>query len=264
MPSIIVNRNRIFYTLSKGASPLTLLGIHGSGGDHTHWPEGLRNLPGFHVAALDLPGHGRSQGDGFQRVSDYADFIEDFVARIGMPAVVPAGHSLGGAIVQTLALRRPGWLRGIVLVGTGARLRVTPEILNSLRSDYETAAERICRWSYGPSATPELIRKGRETLRQTPPEVTFGDYAACNEFDLMAEVARIHYPALVLSGSADRLTPPKYGDYLAREIPGAEHRILQDCGHMMAVEKPEAFVSIVTKFLEEVQRGKGRLWMDTR
>ncbi|HHP7235506.1 MAG TPA: alpha/beta fold hydrolase [Desulfobacterales bacterium] len=253
MPTVTVNQDRIFYTISSGRSPCTLLCIHGSGGDHRHWPERLRNLTKFRVAALDLPGHGRSRGFGCNRVTDYADVVEKFVMGLGLTAVVPAGHSLGGAIVQSLALRRPSWLKAIVLVGTGARLRVTPEILDALQSDYESAVVRICHWSYGPSATPELIREGRDGLLDTPREVTFGDYAACNDFDIMAQVHRIKSPALVLSGSADRLTPPKYGEYLTRKIPGATHRIMEDCGHMMAVEKPESFVSLVTEFLDALQ-----------
>lgn len=254
MPHVNVNQARIFFTDSQGRSEETLLCIHGSGGDHGHWPDMLRNLVEYRVVAVDLPGHGRSHGGGFRRVADYADFIEAFVSRLGIAKVVPAGHSLGGAIVQALALRRPAWLMAVVLVGTGARLRVAPEILESLLSDYETAVDRICRWSYGPAATPALIHRGRTGLLKTPREITFGDYFACDNFDCMELVPQIQCPALVLSGSADRLTPPKYGEYLVRHIPGATHRILQHCGHMMAVEKPGAFVSIVTEFLADLQR----------
>jgi len=253
MPTVTVNRNRIFFTAGAEPGPHTLLCIHGSGGDHRHWPESLRSLPKFRVVALDLPGHGRSQGGGYQRVADYADFIEDFVTRLGLRSVIALGHSLGGAVVQALALRRPAWLKALVLAGTGARLRVTPEILATLLSDYENAVDRICAWSYGPAASQELIRRGRTGWLQTPKEVTFGDYFACHNFDVMEQVSQIDYPTLVVSGGFDRLTPPKYGDYLARHIYGATHRILEECGHMMAVEKPDVFVSVVRAFLKDLE-----------
>ena len=249
MPLVDVNDEKIFYSSKSSDQKRTLLAIHGSGGDHTGWPVALRQLPQANVCAIDLPGHGQSTGHGHDRIAAYADFIEAFAARQDLDDVTLIGHSLGGAIAQLLAVRAPDWLNSIVLVGTGARLKVEPDILNGLLSNFEATIDIVCQWAFGPSASETLISEGREVMLKTPPQVIHGDYRACNQFDLMEKVAAISLPTLVISGAADKLTPEKYGDYLCKNIPAAKHIIIKDAGHMMALEKPEEFTKIIADFL---------------
>jgi len=249
MPLVDVDNENIFYTASSSQQKKTLLAIHGSGGDHTSWPDTLRELRLANVYTLDLPGHGQSTGQGRDGVDAYADFIEAFAANLDLNDVTLIGHSLGGAIVQTLAVRAPGWLNSIVLVGTGARLKVHPDILDGLLSNFEATIDIVCQWAFGPTASKTLISEGREAMLKTPPEVVHGDYNACNQFSLMEKAAAINLPTLVISGTDDKLTPVKYGDYLCKNIPAAKHFIIKDAGHMMAVEKPQEFTRIVSDFL---------------
>jgi pimeloyl-ACP methyl ester carboxylesterase len=86
-------------------------------------------------------------------------------------------------------------------------------------------------------------------MLNTPPKVIHGDYNACNQFDIIEKVDEINLPALVISGTADKLTPVKYGDYLCKQIPGAQHNIIKDGGHYMALEKPEEFTELIDDFL---------------
>ncbi|MHC4459630.1 MAG: alpha/beta fold hydrolase [Planctomycetota bacterium] len=249
MPFIDVADEKIFYSLNASDQDRVIVTIHGSGGDHTNWPDNLRNLPETNVYALDLPGHGQSSGDGHDSVEAYADFIEAFVTTLALENVTLIGHSLGGAIVQLLAVRAPSWLTGIVLVGTGARLRVHPDILEGLLSNFEATIDIVCQWAFGPTASEMLINAGREAMLNTPPKVIHGDYNACNQFDIIEKVDEINLPALVISGTADKLTPVKYGDYLCNQIPGAQHITIKDGGHYMALEKPEEFTEIISDFL---------------
>ena len=249
MPFIKVANEKIFYSFKPSKQKKTLLAIHGSGGDHTSWPDTLRELRLANVYTLDLPGHGQSTGQGRDGVDAYADFIEAFAANLDLNDVTLIGHSLGGAIVQTLAVRAPGWLNSIVLVGTGARLKVHPDILDGLLSNFEATIDIVCQWAFGPTASKTLISEGREAMLKTPPEVVHGDYNACNQFDLMEKAAAINLPTLVISGGADDLTPVKYGDYLRNEIPGARQAVIKDAGHMMALEKPNEFTKIIVDFL---------------
>jgi pimeloyl-ACP methyl ester carboxylesterase len=249
MPFIDVADEKIFYLLSSSDQNLIVLAIHGSGGDHTAWPEALRNLPGATVYAVDLPGHGRSSGKVHDNVEAYADFIDAFAAELNLDNVTLIGHSLGGAIGQMLAVRSPGWLTRIILVGTGARLRVHPDILDGLLSNFEATIDIFCQFAYGPTASEALINSGRENFLNTPANVIHGDLNVCNQFDIMEKVGEINIPTLVVSGTADNLTPIKYGEYLCRHIPGAKHSIIEDGGHYMALEKPEEFTEIIADFL---------------
>lgn len=257
MPYTRVGNEKIFFSLNESENDQTLMLIHGSGGDHMHWPRELRKLSGVNVCALDLPGHGKSEGDGRTRVEDYADFIDAFVSEQKFRRVALAGHSLGGAIVQCLGLRSPEWLEKIILVGTGARLRVTSAILDSLVSDFKATIETVCSYAFGPAAPESLVQAGKSQLLKNRPRIIHGDYSACNQFDIMEKVHRITLPTLIISGTADQLTPVKYGEYLHRRIPGSEFSLIEGAGHMMGLEKPEAFTQIISRFL--ISGGSGVL-----
>jgi pimeloyl-ACP methyl ester carboxylesterase len=249
MPYVNVASEKIFYSCSSFGQSRVILAIHGSGGDHTNWPENLKNLPEAAVYTLDLPGHGQSSGEGRDSVNAYADFIDAFVTKLNLDNVTLIGHSLGGAIVQILAVRAPRWLTGIVLAGTGARLKVEPDILEGLLANFEATIDVVCQWVFGPTASEQLMNACRQVMLNTLPAVILGDYSACNQFDIMETLNKIDLPTLVVSGTADKLTPPKYGEYLCEHIPGANHSIIIDAGHMMALEKPEELTKIIADFL---------------
>lgn len=269
MPYITVAGERLFYALVEGdpARKRNLILVHGAGGDHTNWPAELRRLPGVNVFALDLPGHGHSTGQGRTSVDDYADTVDLFAQAVRLERASVAGHSMGGAIAQTLALRRPPWLVSVVLVGTGARLRVHPLILEglhsaqtspsagtspparTLRPKYEAAIEAICQWQYGPTTSEQIQRKGRQQLLSVDPAAIHDDYVACNAFDIMDRIKEITLPTLIVTGSADKMTPSKYSQYLHDQIRGSQLVEIKDGGHMMAVEKPVEVAQAVARFL---------------
>lgn len=249
MARIQVGTESIYYTRSNDRAATTLLLIHGSGGNHKSWPMDVRSLRDVGVVLIDLPGHGLSGGSGRSTVAAYADFITALVSSLGLTRVVLAGHSLGGAIVLQLALAQPEWLAGLVLVGTGARLRVHPDILDGLRRNYVETTDLICQWAFGPGASQALIDGSRRALLDTDPHVTHGDFAACNAFDISSRMDDITYPALVMAASDDRLAPPKYGRFLNQHIENSQYCLIENAGHMIAVEQPEAFRECLAAFL---------------
>lgn len=249
MPVAVMDDDAVFYDRSKAETGPALILVHGSGGDHTHWPEKLRHHEGIRVFAPDMPGHGRSSGSGCRTVKAYADFIDRFAGTVGLEKAAVAGHSLGGAVTLTLGLVKPQWLSRIVLVGTGARLRVQPQIIDGLLNAFEDTVEVICSQAFGPETSPSLIADARKQLLQNTPRVIQGDYLACDGFDSMDRIGGIALPTLVISATEDLMTPVKYGEYLHQQIPGAEFTLIEHAGHMMAVEKPDAVTAAVAQFL---------------
>ena len=249
MPFVTVEGEHVYYNSGPRTDRLLLMAIHGAGGDHRHWPAELHSLPSADCMVVDLPGHGISEGSGRRSVDAYADFIESLVAALQLDELTLIGHSMGGAILQTLGLRARSWLRGIILVGTGAKLRVTRELLHLLDHKYPAAVELICNQAFGAVSSAPVREQFREGLLQTAAEVTRDDYRACDRFDIMEEVDAIGLPTLIVSGGADELTPPKYGNYLQNRIQGSSHEIIPDAGHMLALEKPAAFIEAVTSFI---------------
>jgi pimeloyl-ACP methyl ester carboxylesterase len=249
MPFVTVKGAQVHYVAGPRRGRAPLLAIHGSGGDHRHWPSGMHSMPAADCIVIELPGHGKSGGSGRLSIESYADFIESLVAVMQLASVTLIGHSMGGAIAQTLALRRSPWLRGLVLVGTGAKLRVAPDLLHLLDVDYNKAVDLICSRAFGASVSDSVIGPYRKGLLRTPSEITRNDFRACDAFDAMEEVGGIRIPTLIVSGDADELTPPKYGDYLLDRIPGASLTIIAGAGHMLALEKPVEFIDTVHAFM---------------
>ena len=251
MPYVTVAGERTFYALYQGdvRGKRNLALVHGAGGSHLDWPAPLRRLSGTNVYALDLPGHGRSEGPGRGSITAYRDFLLAFLDALGLERAIVVGHSMGGAIALDFALYYPDRLAGLILVGSGARLRVVPAILTGILSDFEATVDLVCDYAYGPSISEQLKRLGRQRLLKTPPQALHGDYAACDAFDVMDRLGEVRCPTLAIVGAADRLTPPKYSVYLRDHIPGAELALVDAAGHMVMLEKPEVVSRAISKFI---------------
>jgi len=205
MPYVTIAGKRVFYALYQGGvlSKRNLALVHGAGGSHLDWPAPLRRLKGADVYDLDLPGHGRSEGRGRSSVSAYRDFLLAFLDAVGLDRATVVGHSMGGGIALDFALNYPDRLAGLILVGSGARLRVAPAILAGILSDFEATVDLVCNYAFGSTATEQLKRLGRQRLLKTLPEVLHGDYAACDAFDVMERLREVRCPTLVIGGTAD-------------------------------------------------------------
>jgi len=248
---------QIFYTANyRPDSRLALLLIHGAGGTHLHWPAELRTLSDATVYALDLPGHSHSPGPGCDTVEAYADVVSDVVEEIMQRSPVEhialVGHSMGGAIALTLGLRNPAWLAGLVLVGTGARLRVADEFLTGLATDSAHTVDRIAALCWGPTVAPARVTCFAQMMRTIDPTVVHGDFVACNQFDVRSYLAQITVPTLIISADQDQMTPPRYGRFLADEIPAAEFALVANAGHMMALEHPLYVSEKIQTFVKKI------------
>lgn len=251
MPLVQVGEEMLFYTVNGRGGPALIL-IHGAGGSHLHWPAALRRMPGATVYAIDLPGHGRSEGSGRERIEDYVAGIVRFMDAVEVSRGVLVGHSMGGAIAQMTALTAPERVAGLVLVGTGARLRVAPALLDGILQDARGALALITEWAWGPEADPAMVARGRQMMARVDPRVVWGDFAACDRFDIRERVGEIPAPTLVITGSEDRMTPARFGQWLAERIPGARFVLIEGAGHMVMLEKPDQVASAVREWLKAV------------
>lgn len=228
--------------------------LHGAGGSHLNWPPQIRRLSGQHVIALDLPGHGKSDGVGRQNILEYSKVVVAFMNAIKLPPAVMIGHSMGSAIALTLALRYPKRVRGLGLFGGGAKLRVAPEILELASNPSTTHAivEMVTERSFGPDANPRLKKLGVQQMAEIRQPVLYGDFLACDDFDTRERISKVRVPTLILCGSEDRMTPPKRSEYLRDEIEGAELHIIDGAGHMLMLEQPDEVARLLGDFLEKI------------
>jgi 3-oxoadipate enol-lactonase len=254
MPYVQVGSEQLFFTRGKPhgalrlAEPIVVL-IHGAGGSHLTWPAELRRLGGVTVYALDLPGHSKSEGPGRSSILEYTNVVIGFLDALHIERAIFTGHSMGGAIAQQMALSYPSRVAGLILVATGARLRVAPVILERVLTDYDATLDLMTSYAWGPDAPNELVRLGRRNLALVGAQVAYGDYVACNTFDVMEHLGQIAAPTLVINGTADQLTPAKYATTLAERIPGAKLHLVENAGHMVMLEQPGQVAQVTSDFL---------------
>jgi pimeloyl-ACP methyl ester carboxylesterase len=253
MPIVRIDGKQISYWigrngLSEGRE--VILFIHGAGGGQFTWSfqKGFFEKQ-FNSIIIELPGHGESGGEGEEEIGKYAEHVHAFLKALNLPKVFFVGHSMGGAIVQTLALTHPEEMKGIVLVGTGAKLRVLPMILEGLKNKFEETVPKIVQLEYSRKTPSELLKRGIIDMMRCRPEVLYGDFLACDRFDIMSQVERIDLPTLVLCGNEDEMTPLKYSQFLHQQITGSRLEILPSAGHMVMMEAPVAFNEKVKEFM---------------
>ncbi len=251
MPYLQVGPTRVYWReLGLLAKPPVVF-IHGAGGNGQLWGSQLRSLSAIrHVLSLDLPGHGRSSGTGMAYMGDYAAVAAAVLTRLATPAIV-VGHSMGGGVALQLALRWPELLAGMVLVGTGSRLRVSPAILNGLQVDFPAAVAAITKAAFAPDTASGIRKRGEASLLGTGPATLLADFQACDSFDVMQRLGEIRIPCLVLCGAEDRMTPLKYSEALASGIQGARLAIIPAAGHMVMLEQPVAVTEAIRTFVSE-------------
>jgi pimeloyl-ACP methyl ester carboxylesterase len=204
------------------------------------------------VYTLDLAGHGRSQPPGRSTIEAYTQDVLDFMIALKLENVVALGHSMGGAIAQMVGLAQPDGVVGLVLAGTGARLRVSPAILSAIQTNYEAAVDMLNQFYWSGSQNPATEAANRRSMLACPPEVMLNDFLACDQFDLRDRLAEITLPALVISASADQMTPPKFGQFLADQLPQSEFALIEQAGHMMTLEFPEQVAQLVAAFHKKI------------
>ncbi len=227
----------------------SLLMVHGAGGRGEGFLPQLSGLSrDLNVAAIDLPGHGGSPGPGRDSVEAYADWLAGFLES-GPVRPVLLGHSMGGAVIMSLAIKRPELARGLILAGSGSRLKVMPAILEGIAKDFRATVGMIVRFAYAEKADPRLIDQGVEQMAQVGPEVLLGDFTACDRYDLSDSLVRIKHRVQLIVGQEDRLTPVKYSQRLAEALPGSRMTVIKDAGHMVYLEQPRVFNETVLEFM---------------
>ena len=216
MPEIVVNGEAIHFLESRAANPANrwpVLFIHGSGGNSGIWHKMMQGLSREYTClAVDLPGHGQSHGEGKKSIQEYTGFIMDFMKAAGLEKVILGGHSMGGGIAQDFSLRFPEKVGALLLIGTGARLRVLPEVLELMRKMASgEIPSKFEPWGFAGKTPPEIIAEGEREWAKTGARARYQDFMACDQFDVMAELEKIRQPTLVVCGSGG---PPYSGEIL--------------------------------------------------
>lgn len=225
--------------------------IHGVGGSSQYWyfqREYLKNR--MKVILIDLPGHGRSTGNGITSIEEGRDAVLNVILKKGIRQPYIVGHSMGGGIALSLATTQPELFKGLALICTGAKLRVLPAILDGVMKDKETIVRMIMmEYAFSKKAPQKMKENGFRDMMNSSAEVIYQGFMACHRFSAVGSLNRISHPVLIIAGRDDLLTPPSYSEYLHREIKGSDLVIVDDAGHMVMIEQPDAVNRALENFV---------------
>ncbi len=263
MELTVDGRKAYAYTGGKPFAPSlpVVVFVHGAQNDHSVWILQSRYLAhhGHAVLAVDLPGHGRSEGPPLASVEAMADWVIALLDAAGVAKAALVGHSMGSLVALDAAGRFPGRVTRVALLGTAFPMKVSDELLAATRDDEPLAQAMVNLWShYGLAPHPSNPGPGfwlmGETLRlmqRQKPGVMHIDFAACNAYAAGLErAAAVRCPALFLLGRRDAMTPARAGQALAKAVPGARVVTLPECGHDLMGEKPDEVLDELVAFLE--------------
>lgn len=229
---------------------MKLVFVHGSGACGDVWM--LQKQHFTDADTPDLPGHPR--GEICTSVEAYTDWLHGYFQEKEYTDIVLAGHSLGGGIALMHALKYPGDLKGIILIGSGARLRVLPlilELVGAKLDDTQGWIKELVEPLHG-TVDEKIRRTLMPRLVEVGPAAQLNDFHCCDKFDIMDRVGQIKLPALCIVGDQDNMTPPKYSQYLAGKMTDCRVSIIEGGTHLAFLEKPEEVNRAIESFIKQI------------
>jgi pimeloyl-ACP methyl ester carboxylesterase len=254
-------RRAFAYTAAHAIGPAkpAIAFVHGAGLDHSWW--GLQSryfgYHGYNVLALDLPGHGRSEGPPLGTIGEMADWVFRALdaAKLGGAAIV--GHSMGSLVALECAARQPARVQRIALLGTAYPMKVGQAFLDAAKANDQAAYDMETIWGHAPQVplggnpNPGMWMYGDTLARlaRLAPGVLYSDLRACHEYAGGEEAAaKVKCPALFVLGTRDQMTPAKAGLAFAKTVPGAQVVQLAPSGHSLMAEAPDAVLGALIDF----------------
>jgi pimeloyl-ACP methyl ester carboxylesterase len=245
------------YTGGKAFDPAlpAIVFVHGAAFDHSVWQWQSRYLAhhGYSALAADLPAHGRSPGPVRTTIGALADWVAALIESAGLAQAIVVGHSMGSLVALDTALRHPGRVARLALIGISAPMAVGDPFLAAAKDDSPAALDMEAVWGHSRAAVlaqspvPGMSLLGAS--RQLNARALHADLAACRAYaPSMDAVRALRVPTLVVAGRRDQMTPFKAGKALAVEIPGASFVAL-DAGHSMMSEAPRELLHALRLFL---------------
>lgn len=259
------------YTGSRAFDPTlpTIAFVHGAANDHGVWALQSRYFAhhGRNVLAVDLPGHGRSEGAALSSVASIADWLIAVLDAIEIETASLVGHSLGSLAVLEASGRDPKRVQRIALLGPSVPMPVSEALLEAAKRDDHAAFEMINGWSFSPADQlggnrfPGVWMTGNSMrlMERSHPGVLHADLVACNSYaDGLIAASNVRCPALLIIGQRDQMTFPKNARSLLEALADKRFVTIPDCGHSLMVEAPDAVLDELRRFLIAAESGLPR------
>jgi len=242
------------------AAKPTVVFLHGAGFDHSLFGLQSRYF-GYHgrnVLAVDLPGHGRSEGPPLPTIEAMADWVSAVLKKLRIEKAGVVGHSMGSLVAIEFAARHPAQCERIALIAVGYPMKVTAPYLEAARNNDYAAFDMYTIWGHaaqvplGANPNPGMWMYGDTLARleRLAPGVLYNDLKASNDYGAGAEsAAKVKCPALFVLGRRDAMTPPRTAKLLQERIAGAKTVEIAPSGHTLTAEAPDATLDALIGFI---------------
>ena len=216
----------------------TILLIHGSGLSHIVWSlhEQFYVSQGFNVLAVDLPGHGNSDGPALKSIQEISDWVKLLMESVKIKKIIIVGHSQGSLVGIDFASRYPNLVSSLVLVAGSSKLPVNQDLIDLAEAGDDKAILLMMKWGYegsrafiGGNPVKKIINSTRE----------------------MREILAVDL--LCIFGDLDKMVPLEVGNKMSTMIKNSEKKVINDCGHMIIFEKAFEMRKLVKEFLNKNQ-----------
>ncbi len=235
----------------------TILLMHGSGLSHIVWSlhEQFYTSQGFNVLAIDLPGHGNSDGPALKSIQEISDWVKNLMKVVNVNKIIIIGHSQGSLVGIDFGSRYPDLIDKLVLVAGSYRMPVNQDLIDLAEAGDEKAILLMMKWGYegskafiGGNPVKKIINSTREIR-----EILAVDLNACNNYkDGKESLEKINCPTLCIFGDLDKMVPLEVGNKMAAMIKNSEKKIINNCGHMIIFEKAFEMRKLVKEFLSKL------------
>lgn len=244
------------YQRSGSGAPLVL--VHGYLGGSAMWGDQIDFFENhFDVIAVDLPGFGKSgRLKSHDSIESTSAHILEFLTGLGVDQFQLLGHSMGGMIVQQMALDAPGRIVKLICYGTGpvgvlpGRFETIDRSRERLMTDgLKATARRIAAtwFADGEQACGFLLCERVGQMASL--KAALDGLTAWENWNVKDRLSDITCPALIVWGEHDKSYDFSQPTALKEGIPNSQLKIVPNCAHNVHMEMPTKFNEIVERFL---------------
>jgi len=253
----IENKNIHASDAGQGIDPNkeTIIFLHGSGLSHIVWSlvEQFFSNKNFNVLAIDLPGHGNSDGPCLDSIEKIANWLEKVFIELNLKELTIVGHSQGCLEILEYAAKYKSRLKKLVFLGGSNKMPVHPDLINLAKNGDPDAVRLMMKWGYegskkfiGGNPVEKIIQSPRDIR-----EILAVDLVACNNYSNGSDAAKlIECPTLLIFGSLDKMVNLEAGKKFSSLVKNSKTHIIEGCGHMIMIEKAFEMREKVLEFLK--------------
>ena len=252
-------------------SKKTVLFFHGFTGSANDWKDVANKIDkNFNKIAIDLIGHGKTSSPTeikFYTIDSINEQIEEVIRYVGLKEVILGGYSMGGRAALSFTVRKPDFVKGLILESSSAGIKNNNEREKRKNSDEELASyiinnsieEFVTKWLdqeiFGTirrfsNERIKMIKQEKMKNSRTGLANSLRGFGTGVMPYLGSELVKLKFPILLISGGLDAKFT-QINQSLRKLFPSARHKIISTAGHNVHLEEPKKFVEAVNGFLKK-------------